>query len=72
MKRGAKSTDAAAAVTSATTADEKLTMKARKSAIEAQGMHSAHVRDGAALCSFLAFMEDQVSDGGWINAVFLI
>jgi Xaa-Pro aminopeptidase len=36
-------------------------MKDRKSDIEAQGMHNAHIRDAVALCQFLCTLEEGVS-----------
>nr|CAD7433691.1 unnamed protein product [Timema monikensis] len=39
-----------------------LFMKARKNPRERAGMRNAHVRDGAALCDFIAHMEDEVLD----------
>jgi len=37
--------------------------KARKNTVELQGARSAHVRDGAALCRFLAWLDAQVPSG---------
>ena len=41
-----------------------LLMKARKNPTEVQGMKASQVRDAVAVCSFLAFMEREVSCGG--------
>lgn len=38
--------------------------KARKNSTEISGMQKAHVRDGAALCSFLAWLDQAASKGG--------
>lgn len=38
-------------------------MKAEKNEIEMQGMRKAHVRDAAAVCDFIAYMEDQIKLG---------
>ncbi|XP_070000806.1 uncharacterized protein [Penaeus vannamei] len=40
-----------------------LSMKARKSPEEAQGMKNAHVRDAVAVCEFLAFLEREIAAG---------
>jgi len=36
-------------------------MKAKKNSVEAEGMMNAHVKDGIALCDFLALMDEEVS-----------
>lgn len=38
--------------------------KARKNASEISGMQKAHIRDGAALCSFLAWLDQAAACGG--------
>lgn len=38
--------------------------KARKNATEIAGMRTAHIRDGAALCSFLAWLDQTAAKGG--------
>ncbi|XP_037093227.1 xaa-Pro aminopeptidase 1-like [Pollicipes pollicipes] len=45
------------------------TMKAIKNDTEIQGMHSAHVRDAAALCTYLSWLEEQVSAGHNVTEV---
>lgn len=37
-----------------------LLMKARKNKVEVQGMKNSHIRDGVAVCDYLAFMEKEV------------
>lgn len=44
-------------------ASPALLMKDRKSDIEAQGMHNAHIRDAVALCQFLCTLEEGVAAG---------
>lgn len=36
-------------------------MRAQKNEVEKQGMKKAHIRDGAAMCEVLSFLEDRVS-----------
>ncbi len=38
--------------------------KARKTATELDGARAAHIRDGVAVCRFLAWVDDQASGGG--------
>jgi len=38
--------------------------KARKNPIEVQGSRDAHIRDGAAICEFLHWVENEASKGG--------
>jgi len=38
-------------------------MKAIKNAVEVEGMRNAHIRDAAALCSFFAWLEQEVPKG---------
>ena len=45
------------------TADPCTLFKARKNAIELQGARNAHIRDGAALCRFLAWLDASASSG---------
>ncbi|KAF0307274.1 Xaa-Pro aminopeptidase 1 [Amphibalanus amphitrite] len=45
------------------------TMKAVKNETEIQGMHSAHVRDAAALCTYLSWLEEQVAAGHSVTEV---
>ncbi|XP_047347893.1 xaa-Pro aminopeptidase 1 isoform X2 [Vespa velutina] len=42
-------------------------LRAVKNEIEAEGMRKAHIRDGMAMCDFLAYMEEQISlnSEGW-------
>ncbi|XP_069163625.1 uncharacterized protein [Procambarus clarkii] len=40
-----------------------LLMKARKNAVEVDGMKRAHIKDAVALCDFLAYLEHEVIDG---------
>lgn len=41
-------------------------MKAKKNEVEVQGMRNAHVKDGVALCDFLAFLEAEIeADNYW-------
>ncbi|KAK7084037.1 Xaa-Pro aminopeptidase 2 [Halocaridina rubra] len=41
-------------------------MKAMKNAVEQQGMRNAHLKDAAALCSFMSFMESEMAaDNYW-------
>ncbi|WP_295798427.1 aminopeptidase P family protein [uncultured Microbulbifer sp.] len=48
--------------------------KARKNAVELEGSRAAHIRDGAALCEFLAELPDAVQGGnfGELEAVKLL
>lgn len=39
-----------------------INMKAKKNPTEIKGMRNAHIRDGAAMCDVLAYLEDQVSN----------
>nr|QFN66800.1 aminopeptidase [Propylea japonica] len=39
-------------------------MKAKKNNIEANGMRDAHIKDGAALCCYFAWLEENVPKGG--------
>lgn len=41
--------------------------KACKNDIEAQGMRDCHIRDGVAVCKFLAWIDRQVADGNFID-----
>ncbi len=45
------------------TADPCTLFKARKNAVELQGARNAHVRDGAALCRFLAWLDAEAPSG---------
>lgn len=38
-----------------------LLMKARKNAVEVDGMKRAHIKDAVALCDFLAYLEHEAS-----------
>ncbi|XP_015175825.1 PREDICTED: xaa-Pro aminopeptidase 1-like isoform X1 [Polistes dominula] len=42
-------------------------LRAIKNKVEAEGMRRAHIRDGMAMCDFLAYMEEQISldSEGW-------
>ncbi|XP_042203854.1 uncharacterized protein LOC121853643 isoform X2 [Homarus americanus] len=40
-----------------------LLMKARKNAVEVDGMKNAHIKDAVALCDFLSFMEPEIMEG---------
>jgi Xaa-Pro aminopeptidase len=44
-------------------ADPVVLMKAAKNAAEIAGTHAAHVRDGAAVCRFLAWFDDEAPRG---------
>lgn len=55
-------TDAGAKLVSG--ADPCALPKARKNAIEISGMKQAHIRDGAALCGFLAWLDREAAKGG--------
>ncbi|MFZ5608094.1 MAG: aminopeptidase P family protein [Pseudomonadota bacterium] len=44
--------------------DPTLIPKACKNAVEAEGARAAHVRDGAAVCEFLAWFESEALKGG--------
>ncbi|KAK7068099.1 Xaa-Pro aminopeptidase 2 [Halocaridina rubra] len=44
-----------------------LFMKARKNEVEVQGMKRAHIKDAVALCDFLSFMEQEITDGNAWN-----
>jgi Xaa-Pro aminopeptidase len=35
-------------------------LKAVKNSVEIQGMRRAHIRDGTAICEFMAYFEDKV------------
>ncbi len=43
--------------------DPCTTFKARKNAVELQGARNAHLRDGAALCRFLAWLDAEAASG---------
>ena len=45
------------------TADPCVLFKARKNAVELQGARNAHVRDGAAFCRFLAWLDAKAPSG---------
>ncbi|MFZ5931601.1 MAG: aminopeptidase P family protein [Pseudomonadota bacterium] len=45
-------------------ADPCVLPKARKNPFEISGMQKAHIRDGAALCSFLAWLDQAAAKGG--------
>ena len=45
------------------TADPCTLFKARKNAVEFQGARNAHIRDGAAFCRFLAWLDAEASSG---------
>ncbi len=45
------------------TADPCALFKARKNAVELQGARNAHIRDGAALCRFLAWLDAEAPSG---------
>ena len=45
------------------TSDPCSLLKARKNAIELNGARTAHVRDGAALCRFLAWLDAEAPSG---------
>lgn len=36
-------------------------MRTQKNDVERQGMHNAHIRDGAAMCEALSYIEGRVS-----------
>ncbi|XP_066586300.1 xaa-Pro aminopeptidase 1 isoform X2 [Prorops nasuta] len=44
-----------------------INLRAEKNEVEADGMRKAHVRDGVAMCEFLAYMEEQIGlkSDGW-------
>lgn len=44
-------------------------MKAMKNPIEVQGMINAHIRDGAAVCHFLAWLEESLKSGAEVTEV---
>lgn len=48
-------------------ADPCLLPKACKNVVEVAGMQSAHERDGAALCSFLCWLESEIAAGGTVT-----
>ena len=45
------------------TADPCVLFKARKNAVELQGARNAHIRDGAAFCRFLAWLDAKAPSG---------
>ena len=52
-----------AGVTLIETADPCTLFKARKNAVELQGARNAHIRDGAAMCRFLAWLDEKAPSG---------
>jgi Xaa-Pro aminopeptidase len=52
-----------AGVTVIETADPCALFKARKNAVELQGARNAHIRDGAAMCRFLAWLDAKAPSG---------
>jgi len=44
-------------------------MKATKNPIEVQGMINCHIRDGAAVCGFLGWLENALKKGESINEI---
>jgi Xaa-Pro aminopeptidase len=45
------------------TADPCALFKARKNAVELRGARNAHIRDGAAMCRFLAWLDEKAQSG---------
>jgi Xaa-Pro aminopeptidase len=52
-----------AGVTLIETADPCALFKARKNAVELRGARNAHIRDGAAMCRFLAWLDEKAPSG---------
>jgi Xaa-Pro aminopeptidase len=52
-----------AGVTLIESADPCTLFKARKNAVELQGARNAHIRDGAAMCRFLAWLDEKAPSG---------
>lgn len=48
-------------------ADPCLSPKATKNAVELAGIRAAHRRDGAAVCRFLAWLADEMANGGGVS-----
>ena len=44
-------------------------MKAIKNNVEAVGMENCHIRDGAALCQYFAWLEDQILSGKLVTEI---
>lgn len=44
-------------------------MKAIKNPVEVEGMINAHIRDGAALCCYFAWLEKEVKNSGNVTEI---